>query len=101
MHASDVNRAFSSAAVEGEEAVAEREEAVAEEAEVAAEKAAQQESQDYEALRAWFEAHKDEIFANDTVGTGCFSYQPGEVVLAVTKRCNLWCKHCSISDFPE
>ena len=101
MYASDVNKAFSSAAAEGEEAVAEREKAVAEGAEVAAEKAAQQESQDYEALRAWFEAHKDEIFANDTVGTGCFSYQPGEVVLAVTKRCNLWCKHCSISDFPE
>jgi len=38
------------------------------------------------------------IFANDAVGTGCFSYLPGEVVWAVTKRCNLRCKHCSISE---
>ena len=49
-------------------------------------------------LRAWISTHKDEIFANDAVGTGCFSYSPGEVVWAVTKQCNLRCKHCSISE---
>ena len=49
-------------------------------------------------LKSWIRAHKDEIFANDAVGTGCFSYSPGEVVWAVTKQCNLRCKHCSISE---
>jgi MoaA/NifB/PqqE/SkfB family radical SAM enzyme len=48
-------------------------------------------------LRNWIEKHKDELFANDAVGTGCFSYLPGEVVWAVTRRCNLKCKHCSIA----
>lgn len=48
-------------------------------------------------LRNWIGRHKDETFANDAVGTGCFSYLPGEVVWAVTKRCNLKCKHCSIA----
>ncbi|MHC1567849.1 MAG: radical SAM protein [Candidatus Syntropharchaeia archaeon] len=38
------------------------------------------------------------MFGNDCVGTGCFSYSPGEVVWAVTKKCNLRCKHCSISE---
>ncbi|MGB2727459.1 MAG: radical SAM protein [Halobacteriota archaeon] len=51
-----------------------------------------------EELKSWIRTHKDEIFANDAVGTGCFSYLPGEVVWAVTKRCNLRCKHCSISE---
>jgi len=51
-----------------------------------------------EELKSWIEEHKDELFANDAVGTGCFSYLPGEVVWAVTKRCNLRCKHCSISE---
>jgi len=51
-----------------------------------------------EELKSWIRAHKDAIFANDAVGTGCFSYLPGEVVWAVTKRCNLRCKHCSISE---
>lgn len=51
-----------------------------------------------EELKSWIKIHKDEIFANDAVGTGCFSYLPGEVVWAVTKRCNLRCKHCSISE---
>jgi len=41
---------------------------------------------------------KEGFFRNDTVGTGCFSYLPGEVVWAVTKKCNLKCKHCSISE---
>ncbi len=36
------------------------------------------------------------IFDNDTVGTGCFSYLPGEFVWACTNECNLECKHCSI-----
>ena len=49
-------------------------------------------------LKSWIWTHRDELFANDAVGTGCFSYLPGEVVWAVTKRCNLWCKHCSISE---
>ncbi len=49
-------------------------------------------------LKDWIGIHKEEIFANDAVGTGCFSYLPGEVVWAVTKRCNLQCKHCSISE---
>jgi hypothetical protein len=48
-----------------------------------------------EELKSWMDVHKDELFANDAVGTGCFSYLPGEVVWAVTKRCNLRCKHCS------
>ncbi len=52
-------------------------------------------------IREWFAANSDKVFANDTVGTGCFSYMPAEVVIAVTKRCNLSCKHCSISDFPD
>jgi radical SAM protein with 4Fe4S-binding SPASM domain len=51
-----------------------------------------------EELKSWIRAHKAELFANDAVGTGCFSYLPGEVVWAVTKRCNLRCKHCSISE---
>ncbi len=51
-----------------------------------------------EELKSWISAHKDEIFANDAVGTGCFSYLPGEIIWAVTKRCNLKCKHCSISE---
>lgn len=51
-----------------------------------------------EELRSWIALHRDELFANDAVGTGCFSYLPGEVIWAVTKRCNLWCKHCSISE---
>ncbi|MFZ2070496.1 MAG: radical SAM protein [Halobacteriota archaeon] len=51
-----------------------------------------------EELKSWINAHKDAIFANDAVGTGCFSYLPGEIIWAVTKRCNLRCKHCSISD---
>jgi sulfatase maturation enzyme AslB (radical SAM superfamily) len=51
-----------------------------------------------EELKSWIGDHKDELFANDAVGTGCFSYLPGEVVWAVTKRCNLRCKHCSISE---
>jgi radical SAM protein with 4Fe4S-binding SPASM domain len=51
-----------------------------------------------EEIKSWITLHKDEIFANDAVGTGCFSYLPGEVIWAVTKRCNLWCKHCSISE---
>lgn len=51
-----------------------------------------------EELKSWIRTHKEEIFANDAVGTGCFSYLPGEVVWAVTKRCNLRCKHCSISE---
>lgn len=51
-----------------------------------------------EELKSWITRHKDEIFANDAVGTGCFSYLPGEVIWAVTKRCNLRCKHCSISE---
>jgi radical SAM protein with 4Fe4S-binding SPASM domain len=51
-----------------------------------------------EELKSWIALHKDEIFANDAVGTGCFSYLPGEVILAVTKRCNLRCKHCAISE---
>ena len=36
------------------------------------------------------------IFDNDTVGTGCFSYLPGEFVWACTNVCNLKCKHCSL-----
>jgi radical SAM protein with 4Fe4S-binding SPASM domain len=51
-----------------------------------------------EEIKSWITLHKDEIFANDAVGTGCFSYLPGEVIWAVTKRCNLRCKHCSISE---
>ena len=51
-----------------------------------------------EELKSWISTHKDEIFANDAVGTGCFSYLPGEIIWAVTKRCNLKCKHCSISE---
>jgi radical SAM protein with 4Fe4S-binding SPASM domain len=51
-----------------------------------------------EELKSWIGEHKDALFANDAVGTGCFSYLPGEVVWAVTKRCNLHCKHCSISE---
>jgi radical SAM protein with 4Fe4S-binding SPASM domain len=51
-----------------------------------------------EELKSWISMYKAEIFANDAVGTGCFSYLPGEVVWAVTKRCNLRCKHCSISE---
>ncbi|HDS44840.1 MAG TPA: radical SAM protein [Methanomicrobia archaeon] len=51
-----------------------------------------------EELKSWLQAHKNEIFANDAVGTGCFSYLPGEIIWAVTKRCNLKCKHCSISE---
>jgi radical SAM protein with 4Fe4S-binding SPASM domain len=51
-----------------------------------------------EELKSWIRAHKDEIFANDAVGTGCFSYLPGEIIWAVTKRCNLRCKHCSIAE---
>lgn len=51
-----------------------------------------------EELKSWIALHKDEIFANDAVGTGCFSYLPGEVIWAVTKRCNLRCKHCAISE---
>ena len=51
-----------------------------------------------EELKSWIGRHKDDIFANDAVGTGCFSYLPGEIVWAVTKRCNLRCKHCSISE---
>ena len=50
-----------------------------------------------EELKSWIRTHKDELFANDAVGTGCFSYLPGEVVWAVTRRCNLKCKHCSIA----
>ncbi len=52
-------------------------------------------------VRAWLNTHMEEVFSNDAVGTGCFSYMPGEVVWAVTKRCNLNCKHCSISEEPE
>jgi radical SAM protein with 4Fe4S-binding SPASM domain len=51
-----------------------------------------------EELKSWIEEHEGALFANDAVGTGCFSYLPGEVVWAVTKRCNLHCKHCSISE---
>jgi radical SAM protein with 4Fe4S-binding SPASM domain len=51
-----------------------------------------------EDLKSWIKTHKDRIFANDAVGTGCFSYLPGEIIWAVTKRCNLKCKHCSISE---
>lgn len=51
-----------------------------------------------EELKSWIALHKDEIFANDAVGTGCFSYLPGEIIWAVTKRCNLRCKHCAISE---
>ena len=51
-----------------------------------------------EELRSWIALHETELFANDAVGTGCFSYLPGEVIWAVTKRCNLRCKHCSISE---
>jgi radical SAM protein with 4Fe4S-binding SPASM domain len=51
-----------------------------------------------EELKSWIGTHKDEIFANDAVGTGCFSYLPGEVIWAVTTRCNLRCKHCSIAE---
>ena len=51
-----------------------------------------------EELKSWVEDHKDALFANDAVGTGCFSYLPGEIVWAVTKQCNLHCKHCSISE---
>ena len=51
-----------------------------------------------EAFRAWLREHEEDFFANDTVGLGCFSYQPGEVVWAVTRRCNLNCMHCSISE---
>ncbi len=51
-------------------------------------------------LESWLREHREEIFANDAVGTGCFSYSPGEVVWAVTKECNLRCKHCSISEEP-
>jgi radical SAM protein with 4Fe4S-binding SPASM domain len=54
-----------------------------------------------EELKSWIKTHKDEIFANDAVGTGCFSYQPGEIIWAVTKRCNLRCKHCSISEVAD
>jgi len=36
------------------------------------------------------------LFQNDAVGTGCFSYLPGEVVWAVTNACNLKCKHCML-----
>jgi len=36
------------------------------------------------------------MFQNDAVGTGCFSYLPGEVVWAVTNACNLKCKHCML-----
>lgn len=55
-----------------------------------------------EELKSWIEAHKDKIFANDAVGTGCFSYLPGEIIWAVTKQCNLRCKHCSMSEWnPE
>jgi len=43
----------------------------------------------------------DGLFDNDTVGTGCFSYLPGEFVWAVTKRCNLRCLHCSIEESDE
>ena len=49
-------------------------------------------------LKSWISTHKADIFANDAVGTGCFSYSPGEIIWAVTKRCNLKCKHCSISE---
>jgi MoaA/NifB/PqqE/SkfB family radical SAM enzyme len=51
-----------------------------------------------EKLKSWIGTHKNEIFANDAVGTGCFSYLPGEVIWAVTKQCNLRCKHCSIAE---
>ncbi len=51
-------------------------------------------------VQSWLNEHWVEVFANDAVGTGCFSYMPGEVVWAVTKRCNLRCKHCSISEEP-
>lgn len=51
-----------------------------------------------EELKSWITQHKDDIFANDAVGTGCFSYLPAEIIWAVTKRCNLRCKHCSISE---
>ena len=49
-------------------------------------------------LKSWIASHEAAIFANDAVGTGCFSYLPGEIIWAVTKRCNLRCKHCSISE---
>ncbi|MHC1610017.1 MAG: radical SAM protein [Candidatus Methanospirareceae archaeon] len=51
-----------------------------------------------EELKSWIRRHEDDLFANDAVGTGCFSYLPGEVIWAVTKRCNLRCKHCSIAE---
>ena len=51
-----------------------------------------------EELKSWIASHQAELFANDAVGTGCFSYLPGEIIWAVTKRCNLRCKHCSISE---
>lgn len=44
------------------------------------------------------------VFQNDAVGTGCFSYLPGEVVWAVTNACNLKCKHCMLDsgkEFPD
>ena len=49
-----------------------------------------------ETFKIWLEKHRNDYFANNAVGVGCFNFHPYDVAWAVTKQCNLKCQHCSI-----
>lgn len=54
-----------------------------------------------EKFKIWLKKHVEEYFGDDAIGLGCFSYEPYDVAWAVTNRCNLSCKHCSINASPD